>query len=98
MNKKIVVLALLATNIVCAKEAVVINEKKLKELMTNNVPSIEKINTVVIQSNLERTQYNQKYSTFLNGQANYSNVEGKMFEGYQGQFDDPARRYGISVS
>ena len=98
MNKKIIVLALLATNIVSAKEVVVINEKKLKELMTNNVPSIEKINTVVIQSNLERTQYNQKYSTFLNGQANYSNVEGKMFEGYQGQFDDPARRYGISVS
>lgn len=98
MNKKILAAILLSPAFVLAQEKVVINEQKLKELMTNNVPSIEKINAMVVQSDLDLTQYNQKYSTTVNGQANYNGVSGDVFNGYQGQFDDPARNYGLSVN
>lgn len=98
MNKKILVAILLSPSLVLAEEKMVINEQKLKELMTNNVPSIEKINTMVVQSDLDLSQYNQKYSTTVNGQANYNGVDGSVFNGYQGQFNDPARNYGLSVN
>lgn len=98
MNKKILVAILLSPSLVLAQEKMVINEQKLKELMTNNVPSIEKINAMVVQSDLDLSQYNQKYSTTVNGQANYNGVDGSVFNGYQGQFDDPARNYGLSVN
>lgn len=98
MNKKILVAILLSPSLVLAEEKMVINEQKLKELMTNNVPSIEKINTMVVQSDLDLSQYNQKYSTTVNGQANYNGVDGSVFNGYQGQFNDPARNYGLSIN
>ncbi len=98
MNKKILVAILLGPSLVLAEEKMVINEQKLKELMTNNVPSIEKINAMVVQSDLDLSQYNQKYSTTVNGQANYNGVDGSVFNGYQGQFNDPARNYGLSVN
>ena len=98
MNKKILVAILLSPSLVLAQEKMIINEQKLKELMTNNVPSIEKINTMVVQSDLDLSQYNQKYSTTVNGQANYNGVDGSVFNGYQGQFNDPARNYGLSVN
>ena len=98
MNKKILVAILLGPSLVLAQEKMIINEEKLKELMTNNVPSIEKINAMVVQSDLDLSQYNQKYSTTVNGQANYNGVDGSVFNGYQGQFNDPARNYGLSVN
>lgn len=98
MNKKILVAILLSPSLVLAQEKMIINEQKLKELMTNNVPSIEKINAMVVQSDLDLSQYNQKYSTTVNGQANYNGVDGNVFNGYQGQFEDPARNYGLSVN
>ena len=98
MNKKILVAILLGPSLVLAQEKMIINEQKLKELMTNNVPSIEKINAMVVQSDLDLSQYNQKYSTTVNGQANYNGVDGSVFNGYQGQFNDPARNYGLSVN
>lgn len=98
MNKKILVAILLSPSLVLAQEKMIINEQKLKELMTNNVPSIEKINAMVVQSDLDLSQYNQKYSTTVNGQANYNGVDGSVFNGYQGQFNDPARNYGLSVN
>lgn len=98
MNKKILVAILLGPSLVLAEEKMVINEQKLKELMTNNVPSIEKINAMVVQSDLDLSQYNQKYSTTVNGQANYNGVDGSVFNGYQGQFNDPARNYGLSIN
>lgn len=98
MNKKILVAILLGPSLVLAEEKMVINEQKLKELMTNNVPSIEKINAMVVQSDLDLSQYNQKYSTTVNGQANYNGVGGSVFNGYQGQFEDPARNYGLSIN
>lgn len=97
MNKNIMVVILLSPILAFAQEKIVINEQKLKDLITDNIPSIEKINTMIIQSNLERTQYDQKYSPFINGQANYDAVNGSVFNGYQGQFNDPFRKYGISV-
>ncbi len=81
-----------------AKEKVIINEQTLKELVNNDVPSIEKINTMIVQSNLERTQYNQKYSPFVNAEASYAGVDGKMYSGYNGGYDDPASRVGVSVN
>ena len=98
MNKKILVAILLGPSLVLAQEKIIINEQKLKELMTNNVPSIEKINAMVVQSDLDLSQYNQKYSTTVNGQANYNGVDGSVFNGYQGQFNDPARNYGLSIN
>lgn len=98
MNKKTLATILLAPSLVLAQEKIIINEQKLKELMTNNVPSIEKINAMVVQSDLDLSQYNQKYSTTVNGQANYNGVDGSVFNGYQGQFEDPARNYGLSVN
>ncbi len=98
MNKKILVAILLGPSLVLAQEKMIINEQKLKELMTNNVPSIEKINAMVVQSDLDLSQYNQKYSTTVNGQANYNGVDGSVFNGYQGQFNDPARNYGLSIN
>lgn len=80
------------------KEKIVINEKTLKELINNDIPSIERINTMIIQSNLERTQYNQKYSPFVNAEASHSGVSGQMYNGYNGNFDDPANRVGVSVN
>lgn len=81
-----------------SKEKVVINEQALKELINNDIPSIEKINMMIVQSNLERTRYNQKYSPFFGLEASYAGVDGKMYDGYNGNFNDPANRIGINVN
>lgn len=98
MKKLVLALLLLTPLVAFSKEKIVINEEKLKELVNNNVPSIEKINAMVVQSNLARTQYNQKYSPFLSGMATYSGVDGEMYGGFSGSFNDPYKRAGVSVN
>lgn len=98
MKKLLMMVLLLAPVSVFSKEKIIINEKKLKELVSNKIPSIERINIMVVQSNLERTQYDQKYSPFVNGEARYENMEGKMYSNFNGNVNDPFKSIGISVN
>jgi len=81
-----------------SSEKIIISEQTLRDLVNDNVPSVERINTMVVQSSLEMTRYNQKYSPFVNAAAGYEGVDGKMFSGYNGNFNDPADRVGVSIN
>ena len=57
--KKVFLLLFFVPTLVFAKEIFVINENTLKDLMNESVPSIEKINSLITQSNFNRNKYNQ---------------------------------------
>ena len=81
-----------------SKEKIIINEQTLKVLINNDIPSIEKINTIVIQSNLEKTRYNQKYSPFIKADMNFAGVDGDMYDGYNGNFYNPNNKISVSLN
>lgn len=96
--KKLLSILLICPAVAFSAEKMVINENTLKELITNNVPSIEKINAMVVQSSVERTTYNQKYATVVGAGAGYSGVSGSMYGDYNGSFQSPAKQVNVGVS
>lgn len=96
--KKLFLLLFFIPTLLFAKEIFVINENTLKDLMNENVPSIEKINSLITQSNFNRNKYNEKFSPFVNAGFGYSNVNGDFYDSYSGNFYDPYKKFNIGLN